>query len=185
VCQEAKGDFSDAAALLMDASSRQRLEAEFQAACATTACSSTDTPRGDDINHAEDMLQPLRELFPTASATELMNAIEASGRCHEVAVDILLDHYDEVAGGAHKTLAQDFFVQEMTEDAAKTRMFEETLAETNFLIRLIHFVEDTIRTCNQRCLVCNDPIDYISLRPVVCPKPVCIMSTCEYPSSGW
>lgn len=36
--------------------------------------------------------------------------------------------------------------------------------------------QDSLRTCNRRCLLCNDEVDHIGLRPVVCPKDLCIMS---------
>lgn len=86
--EEAKGDISDATVLLMDESSRRRLEAQTQNAHKQAAPSSP----GGALNAAQRMYQRLREIFPSASELELRNAVEASGGCQEVAEDILLDH---------------------------------------------------------------------------------------------
>ena len=58
---------------------------------------------------------------------------------------------------------------------------EEALeAKGNFLFRMLHFLEDKIRTVNHRCLVCDGPIDFVGLKPVVCSEPVStVPSSCS------
>jgi hypothetical protein len=90
--EEAKGDISDATVLLMDDSSRRRLEAQGEEAHKKAVSSSPGDAVGGGLSAAQSIFKRLREMFPNASELELQNAVDASGGCQEVAEDILLDH---------------------------------------------------------------------------------------------
>ncbi len=53
---------------------------------------------------------------------------------------------------------------------------EATMAESNFLLRLIHVLDEKLPTCTKRCLICDTDIPVEGVRPGVCPLPMCIFS---------
>src|SRR5690606_36014946 len=48
------------------------------------------------------------------------------------------------------------------------------LAESNYLIRILEFVEQTIVTCTITCMICNSRLEYAGFKPVVCNDRLCL-----------
>ena len=46
----------------------------------------------------------------------------------------------------------------------------------NPLVQIITFVNNVIQTAHLRCLICDDPIDHVGLKPVICNKDICMMA---------
>jgi len=57
----------------------------------------------------------------------------------------------------------------------------EQFARTNFLIRVLNFVENSIVTCGIRCLMCDSALEFPSFKPVICDKVKC---TKQYQEDG-
>ena len=56
---------------------------------------------------------------------------------------------------------------------APGRQQEAPVARHNFLMALIHFVEDKVRTVNRRCLICDGHVPFVGLKPSICDKDIC------------
>jgi len=57
---------------------------------------------------------------------------------------------------------------------------DNLLAENNFLMRLLLFLEYKLLTCNRNCLICDKKLEHSGMKPAVCSREVCIMGYEEF-----
>jgi hypothetical protein len=48
--------------------------------------------------------------------------------------------------------------------------------DKNYLYALLHTIEDTIKNCASKCVICGDALAYAGIKPVACEKAICIFS---------
>jgi hypothetical protein len=51
---------------------------------------------------------------------------------------------------------------------------EQQDADSNMLLRLLHFVCEQVEVATQRCMVCHRPMDFIGVKPFVCSQSLCV-----------
>jgi len=57
--------------------------------------------------------------------------------------------------------------------ASRWRAGESRLTDFNFLAQIVHFLEDKLRTVNERCLVCDCELDVVGMKPQACNDDLC------------
>jgi len=50
----------------------------------------------------------------------------------------------------------------------------------NYLYALLHTIEDTIKNCASRCVICSETLSFPGIKPVACDKPLCVFSYEQY-----
>jgi len=132
----------------------------------------------------DDPLVKLLALFPDLETDGALNVLDSC--CHdlEVAKQILLEN-GLVPCGTVKDIYPEPPVLQSTGstffDAVNQQREKESKSEAyNYLVRIIHFVEDKMRTVNLRCLICDSLLEYKGLIPVVCPSELCIHGYEQY-----
>lgn len=48
--------------------------------------------------------------------------------------------------------------------------------DKNYLYALLHTIEDTIKNCASRCVICGEDLAYAGIKPVACEKQICVFS---------
>ena len=46
--------------------------------------------------------------------------------------------------------------------------------------QIVHFLEERLRSCNRTCLVCDAPLEYVSLKPATCSADLCVHGYNQY-----
>jgi len=46
----------------------------------------------------------------------------------------------------------------------------------NYLYALLYLIEDTVKNCSSRCVICGDKLSFAGIKPVACDKPICVFS---------
>ena len=137
------------------------------------------------------MVADLQGAFPSAPLAAVLFAVKTYPEDVGRAASLLGDHQEDGFlslmnkgdPAAEVVPCGPGLQRETSQIVAQSEMWraqETALAKHNFLVRVVHFIEDKVRTVNHRCLLCDDPLHLIGLKPACCPKPLCVMGYEEY-----
>ena len=173
------GDVNEAVILLTDDSEREKLESGGELDCFGEVTS-------------DEAVSQLSTMFPTISIPVITNTLrKVSGDINRAAALLIGDGGDigkeeEEEGDMCENglfplpppslSREQSITQSLVNMGEQMRIDEVPFLPFNWLLRVVHHLEDCVRTCNHRCLVCDRPVDHVGIKPVVCPSELCIMS---------